>query len=378
MNKKSIAAIIMTALIIVMSSSTSFASDYAALQARDTHCNMDMPKEVYEAAYNTLMAHAGDAASATPQLYDFGAGYTGVQGEYMARLLNRLLGTTDIIVLCDNAGYSSFKLTSSGYIEKLTRQYHTYGSGSGKRGLKIGYCCNVEPAAAAEKIRALRKTAEGIAGSAPSGASASVRAFDSSICSRCSYDRRQDGFANSEIATAYGCLIRGLAVCDGYADAMTLLCYLKGIPCYSISCIKDGDLHGMNAIYVDGRYVWSDSTYSDGGRDSVLYKDVTEESFKNLFDYVPAGAAPHWEKDGGNWTYVDASGRKMTGWIQDNGYWYFLGSDGNMATGRITDAGADYYLNDGFTDRIPLGAMCVETILPDGSKAGHDGRIGEY
>ena len=367
------AALMMT----VLWAGCAYATDYNALWQRDSCLNVDMPREVYEAAYNMLIAHAGDAPSAAPRMYDFGAGYTGVQGEYMARLLNRLLGTTDVFVVCDQAGYSAYSLTSSGYVDNDTRNYHTYGSGSGKRGLKIGYCCNTDPAAVAEKIRVLRSTAETIAGSASGSTSSIVRSFNDSICARCDYDKRKDGMVNSEIASAYGCLINGLAVCDGYADAMTLLCYFKDIPCYSVGCLRDGNKHSMNAIYADGRCMWSDSTYADGGRrNSVLYQEVSEEPFKTFLDYRPQQAA-RWEKSGKDWVYLDASGRRMTGWIQDDGYWYFLDEGGNMATGRLSDAGAEYFLNDGFTDSIPLGAMCTQMILPDGTTAGPDGRIGE-
>lgn len=355
-----------------------YASDFAALNPRNTYCNMDMPRNVYEAAYNTLMSHAGDPASPTPVMYDIGAGYTGVEGAYMAKLLNILLGSTDVFVTADDGGRKNLMLTSSGYISKDTRSYTMRGSGGGKRGLKVGYCCNVDPAAAADKIRRIRDCAEGIAASVSGGTSSNVMKFNGTICSRCDYDYRLDGFANSEINSPYGCLVNGLATCGGYANAMMLLCYFKNIPCYSVTCLVDGTPHGRNAIYLDGRYVWSDSTYAEnGGSRYVLYRDVTEEPFKTLFDYVPEGKAAHWEKSGENWIYLDASGKRMTGWLMDGGYWYYMDANGIMLTGKINESGSEYFLNDGFTDSIPFGAMCSDMMLADGRKAGSDGRVGE-
>lgn len=77
----------------------------------------------------------------------------------------------------------------------------------------------------------------------------------------------------------YGCLVRGYAVCDGYANAMKLLCDLSSLECMIISGkSKNGTVwenHAWNLVKVDGAFYHLDVTSDDpivkGGGNILTY-----------------------------------------------------------------------------------------------------------
>jgi hypothetical protein len=72
--------------------------------------------------------------------------------------------------------------------------------------------------------------------------------------------------------TAYGSLVDGLAVCDGYAKAYSHLLRLAGIESRLISGEGRGQLHAWNLIHLGGNWYHADPTWN-GGRlfGSVMY-----------------------------------------------------------------------------------------------------------
>ena len=63
--------------------------------------------------------------------------------------------------------------------------------------------------------------------------------------------------------TAYGCLIEGKAVCEGYANSVQLLCEQLGIPCMKVTGTANGGDHIWNAVYVNGKWWMLDVTFND-------------------------------------------------------------------------------------------------------------------
>ena len=59
--------------------------------------------------------------------------------------------------------------------------------------------------------------------------------------------------------TAYGCLVDGSAVCDGYAKAFQYIMNQIGIE----SGICTGSNHAWNYVNLDGEYYWIDTTWDD-------------------------------------------------------------------------------------------------------------------
>ncbi|MDE6605412.1 MAG: hypothetical protein K2K85_05235 [Clostridia bacterium] len=70
-----------------------------------------------------------------------------------------------------------------------------------------------------------------------------------------------------------GAILDGLAVCNGYAKAVSLLCGIEGIPCYKIKGASgDGSgvaanrvyaQHAWNKVYIDGSWYVLDSTWAN-------------------------------------------------------------------------------------------------------------------
>lgn len=73
---------------------------------------------------------------------------------------------------------------------------------------------------------------------------------------------------NSDCYTAYGCLVGGSAVCEGYSKALMLLCDRVGIPCLPVigqGLNEDGStqVHIWNKVMLDGKWYASDITWDD-------------------------------------------------------------------------------------------------------------------
>ena len=74
--------------------------------------------------------------------------------------------------------------------------------------------------------------------------------------------------------TTYGALVRGKCVCNGYAEAMKLLCDLSGIECKMITGTAGGENHAWNLVKLGGRWYHTDVTWDDPSPDvkgRVLY-----------------------------------------------------------------------------------------------------------
>ncbi|MEN6350003.1 MAG: transglutaminase domain-containing protein [Syntrophomonas sp.] len=64
--------------------------------------------------------------------------------------------------------------------------------------------------------------------------------------------------------TAYGILVNGTGVCDGYAKSMQLLLTEAGIECMRISgTVSGGGLHAWNLVNLDGEWYHVDATWDD-------------------------------------------------------------------------------------------------------------------
>ena len=63
---------------------------------------------------------------------------------------------------------------------------------------------------------------------------------------------------------AYGALVEGRAVCQGYSDGIKLLCDYYNIPCVCISGTSNGGGHMWNAVQMDdGKWYFIDCTWDD-------------------------------------------------------------------------------------------------------------------
>lgn len=124
--------------------------------------------------------------------------------------------------------------------------------------------------------RALLNAAVEIVMQAPSGEYQKEIYFHDTICDRVTYSSDLD---QELIHTAYGALVEGDAVCDGYSKAMTLLCRLAGIRCSVISGMSyNGDttgFHAWNILQINGIYTLADLTWND-------YKQYVRYDYLNV------------------------------------------------------------------------------------------------
>lgn len=91
------------------------------------------------------------------------------------------------------------------------------------------------------------------------------------------YDLKGDNIYN-----AYGALIDGKAVCEGYAELYQYLLYLCGIQSHAVTGTADGQNHMWNLVKIDDEYYMSDPTWDDpiGNNTDRIYHEylnVTEE-----------------------------------------------------------------------------------------------------
>ena len=86
-----------------------------------------------------------------------------------------------------------------------------------------------------------------------------IRAAHDYICRHVIYDEGCEDGGYNPVQTAYGALINGKAVCQGYSNAFQMLMESLGIP----ASVVIGDDHAWNAVWVDGHISYIDVTWDD-------------------------------------------------------------------------------------------------------------------
>lgn len=81
--------------------------------------------------------------------------------------------------------------------------------------------------------------------------------------------------------TAAGALLRGTAVCNGYAEAMELLLLCSGVDAYMAVGTTDEGNHAWNIVNIEGNWYHVDTTWDDPvpdmGKDSIhVYLNVSD------------------------------------------------------------------------------------------------------
>lgn len=80
--------------------------------------------------------------------------------------------------------------------------------------------------------------------------------------------------------TAYGCLVKGKAVCAGYSKAFQMIMQRLGISCgYVRGVLKDGGRHAWNVVKLDEEYYYIDVTWDDPVSKEKKAKDLKTHSY---------------------------------------------------------------------------------------------------
>ncbi|MBQ9279162.1 MAG: hypothetical protein IJ224_11085 [Lachnospiraceae bacterium] len=81
------------------------------------------------------------------------------------------------------------------------------------------------------------------------------------IVTNCEYGYAD--YSNDYAYRAYGVLVQGKAVCNGYAEAMALLLNCVGVENEIMTGWASGELHAWNRVKLDGKWYQVDSTWDD-------------------------------------------------------------------------------------------------------------------
>lgn len=102
------------------------------------------------------------------------------------------------------------------------------------------------------------------------------------IVNNCKYATDYETNKNPYYYTAYGALLNGKAVCDGYASAAKILFDLCGIENIKVTGTSKGNGHAWNLIKLDNDYYHIDTTWDD----PVSYDglDYLKYNYYNLTD----------------------------------------------------------------------------------------------
>lgn len=109
------------------------------------------------------------------------------------------------------------------------------------------------------------------------------------IVSSCVYGFPAD---ENDAYTAYGALVLGSCVCDGYAEAFYLMMSCLGIGCDIVVGSTDEGLHAWNQVNLDGEWynvdlTWDDSLPDMGSSVKHTYVNLTDDEF---------GSSHEWER----------------------------------------------------------------------------------
>ena len=101
------------------------------------------------------------------------------------------------------------------------------------------------------------------------------------LCDHCRYDDKAGDDSLSHLA--YGALVDGLAVCDGYTGAYNLLLKLEDIDCTALF----NDSHIWTVAGLDGRRYHIDVTWGDQyGRTDLRYFGMSAEQSRKYHPWT--------------------------------------------------------------------------------------------
>lgn len=181
---------------------------------------------------------------------------TDISRESLCRVYDAVLTTMELQMYCPTRTYQYMYVESSGKVTEIIPQYKY----------------------TAEQTVQMRQDLENVTDNILSQLTDEmtqtdkVRYFHDYIIGHCEYDREVIGstseqieyiMENSDYDNAYGVLVKGTGVCEGYARTFRYLCERTGIDCELISGIADNVQHMWNMVNIDGSWYHIDLTWDD-------------------------------------------------------------------------------------------------------------------
>ncbi|WP_443713641.1 transglutaminase domain-containing protein [Ruminococcus sp.] len=210
--------------------------------------------------------------------------------------------------------------------------------------------------------------------------------FHDSIILGCTYDDTAD-----EPYSAYGCLVDGRAVCEGYAKAMQILCTKAGIKCIPVAGkAYDGGTvqpHLWNKVMIDGEWTNMDLTWddpvTDAGEDYIRY---------DYFGITDAECAKDHTADDNKFLSYPEAFSSGTNYYRRNGLYAQEGDDisqmmcssvteamtGGSGLARLKCADKEVYSNAEDTLFDENGGIIFDVLRRAYSQAGGDWSTSKY
>lgn len=112
------------------------------------------------------------------------------------------------------------------------------------------------------------------------------------ITNACTYDSAAvTDSSNWKAFTAYGALIDGKVVCEGYSRTMLLLCGYAGLHATLVRGTGQGVAHMWNGIEIDGKWYHIDLTWCDSTELIYNYFNVDDQTIKLTHVIAPAASS---------------------------------------------------------------------------------------
>lgn len=159
------------------------------------------------------------------------------------------------------------------------------------------------------------------------------------LCSRVEYS---DDQTDSMIYSAYGALVNGKALCEGYSKAMQLLLHQFNIPCITVTGVAGGEGHMWNQVSIGSKWYNLDVTWDDSSKNFISHE------YFNLTD-ADISLDHTFSKD-----FYELSNKELSGGLvsfnlakpvcESNTYNYFV-KNGFIFSAENTSALVSYILN---------------------------------
>ncbi|QAT48680.1 hypothetical protein EQM14_02180 [Caproiciproducens sp. NJN-50] len=112
------------------------------------------------------------------------------------------------------------------------------------------------------------------------------------ITNACTYDSAAvNDSSDWKAFTAYGTLMDGKSVCEGYSRAMLLLCGYAGLSTVLIRGTGSGVGHMWNGIKIDGNWYHIDLTWCDSTKLIYNYFNIDDQTIKLTHVIAPAASS---------------------------------------------------------------------------------------
>lgn len=147
----------------------------------------------------------------------------------------------------------------------------------------VEFYYSMEPSEILSAKKTFENKIDNILNDLPSGSDFEKEEYiNNYIIENCKYDDAAAQTKNIEgnENDAYGALVDGSAVCEGYARAFQLLCSKADIDCVMVSGTVDNTNHAWNCVKISGEWYQIDVTWNDTDGD----KDYLQNDYFNLTD----------------------------------------------------------------------------------------------